>query len=216
MTSAADILRSAGITTKPTEPGRYYATCPQCSRSRQKRHQHLPCLGVTIDSNGVGWKCFHCGWRGGAFYDGRRTRCRASGRTGVAPAVPRTALKKTASQDEAQRTSHALRNSVNLGSNPSPPAIKKHRYFLRAGGISDSKTKRTIRNGKRTTDAQESAQRKTQFQRPPDPESRSPGAAETATGAKQVANQSHSKNIEPTAPVQVAERTAGVSCGGVR
>jgi hypothetical protein len=59
---------------------------------------------VTIDSNGVGWKCFHCGWRGGAFYDGRRTRCRASGRTGVAPAVPRTALKKTASQDEAQVT----------------------------------------------------------------------------------------------------------------
>jgi len=106
--TAGDVLREWRITPSSDAPGRYYTTCPQCSRSRQKRHQPLPCLGVTIDSNGVGWKCFHCGWRGGAFYDGRRTRCRASGR-GVAPAVPRTALKKTASQDEAQRTSHALR-----------------------------------------------------------------------------------------------------------
>jgi hypothetical protein len=107
--TAGDVLREWRITPSSDVPGRYYTTCPQCSRSRQKRHQHLPCLGVTIDSNGVGWKCFHCGWRGGAFYNGRRTRCRASGRTGAALAVPRTALKKTASQDETQRSSHALR-----------------------------------------------------------------------------------------------------------
>jgi hypothetical protein len=49
-----------------------------------------------------------------------------------------------------------------------------------------------------------------------DPENRSPGAAGTATGAKQVANQLHPKNIEPTAPVQVAERTIGMNCGRVR
>ncbi len=64
MTSAADILRSAGITTKSTAPGRYYATCPQCSPKRKPAHQKLECLGITIDEKGVAWGCNHCNWKG--------------------------------------------------------------------------------------------------------------------------------------------------------
>jgi hypothetical protein len=71
MTSAADILRSAGITTKFTGPGRYYATCPRCSLKRRPAHQKLECLGITIDEKGVTWGCNHCGWKGGNFYEPR-------------------------------------------------------------------------------------------------------------------------------------------------
>jgi 5S rRNA maturation endonuclease (ribonuclease M5) len=71
MTSATDILRSAGITTKFTGPGRYYATCPRCSLKRRPAHQKLECLGITIDEKGVTWGCNHCGWKGGNFYEPR-------------------------------------------------------------------------------------------------------------------------------------------------
>jgi len=69
MTSAADILRSAGITTKSTAPGRYYAICPQCSANRKPAHQKLQCLGITIDEKGVTWGCNHCNWKGGGSYE---------------------------------------------------------------------------------------------------------------------------------------------------
>lgn len=69
MTSAADILRSAGITTKSTAPGRYYAICPQCSADRKPAHQKLQCLGITIDEKGVTWGCNHCNWKGGGSYE---------------------------------------------------------------------------------------------------------------------------------------------------
>jgi Protein of unknown function (DUF3631) len=69
MTSAADILCDAGITTKSTAPGRYYATCPQCSPKRKPAHQKLECLGITIDEKGVRWGCNHCNWKGGGFYE---------------------------------------------------------------------------------------------------------------------------------------------------
>ena len=69
MTSAADILRSAGITTKSTAPGRYYAICPQCSANRKPAHQKLQCLGITVDEKGVTWGCNHCNWKGGGSYE---------------------------------------------------------------------------------------------------------------------------------------------------
>jgi putative DNA primase/helicase len=71
MTTPAEILRSAGITTESTAPGRYYAICPSCSRERKPPHQKLECLGVTIDDRGVKWGCNHCGWKGGEFYESR-------------------------------------------------------------------------------------------------------------------------------------------------
>jgi hypothetical protein len=74
MTSAADILRDAAITTKSTAPGRYYATCPQCSLKRKPAHQTLECLGITIDENGVAWGCNHCNWKGGGFYEPRPSK----------------------------------------------------------------------------------------------------------------------------------------------
>src|ERR1700757_3584275 len=68
MTSAADILRSAGITLQSTAPGRYYTACPQCSAKRKPAHQKRQCLGVTIDETGVRWGCNHCKWKGGRSY----------------------------------------------------------------------------------------------------------------------------------------------------
>ena len=69
MTSAADILRGAGITTKSTAPGRYYAICPKCSANRKPANQKLQCLGITIDEKGVTWGCNHCNWKGGGSYE---------------------------------------------------------------------------------------------------------------------------------------------------
>jgi Protein of unknown function (DUF3631) len=84
MTSAADILRSAGITAKSTAPGRYYATCPQCSAKRKAAHQKLECLGITIDDRGVTWGCNHCNWTGGGFYEPCPTKKNGGGSPFVA------------------------------------------------------------------------------------------------------------------------------------
>jgi hypothetical protein len=69
MTTAADILRSARITTKSTAPGRHYTTCPKCSLKRKPEHQKLECLGITINEKGVIWGCNHCDWKGGGHYE---------------------------------------------------------------------------------------------------------------------------------------------------
>jgi hypothetical protein len=74
MLSAAGILDCAGITLKSMAPGRYSTTCPQCSHTRRKRKD--PCLGVTIDGGGVGWRCFHCNWTGGKFFNSPRPTSR--------------------------------------------------------------------------------------------------------------------------------------------
>jgi hypothetical protein len=68
--SVSDILHTLGITLKSPAPGRYSTTCPQCSQTRRKRKD--PCLGVTIDGGGVGWRCFHCGWTGGEYFNSPR------------------------------------------------------------------------------------------------------------------------------------------------
>ncbi len=48
-------------------------------------------------------------------------------------------------------------DSVNLGSNPSPPANKKRRHFLHFWGVWRAWTSRTNRNGQRTPAAQKPA-----------------------------------------------------------
>jgi hypothetical protein len=92
MTSAADILRSAGITTKSDAPGRYYATCPQCSPKRKPAHQKLECLGITIDEKGVAWGCNHCNWKGGGFYEPRPAGKKNGG--GYSPVIAQYVYKQ--------------------------------------------------------------------------------------------------------------------------
>lgn len=71
MRTAADILAEHGLSIRSDAHGRYYTTCPQCSAKRTKAHQANKVLGVTIDGNGVQWGCNHCGWTGGAYYNGK-------------------------------------------------------------------------------------------------------------------------------------------------
>jgi hypothetical protein len=92
MTSAADILRSAGITTKFTAPGRYYATCPRCSLKRKPAHQKLDCLGITIDEKGVTWGCNHCDWKGGGFYESHPAEKKNGG--GYSPVIAQYVYKQ--------------------------------------------------------------------------------------------------------------------------
>jgi hypothetical protein len=66
MTSEALLLRY-GITLPSYAPGRYYSTCPKCSRDRSAANRDAKCLGVTIEANdAVHWGCNHCGWTGPA------------------------------------------------------------------------------------------------------------------------------------------------------
>ena len=68
-----DILIEYNIDWRSSAPGRYETTCPQCSHTRKKRNDR--CLGFTVyDDGGVGWKCFHCQWTGGASLKSLRTR----------------------------------------------------------------------------------------------------------------------------------------------
>jgi hypothetical protein len=65
--SAADILHDFRVSTPSSAPGRYYATCPECSHKRKQSNQKLKCLGVTIDERGVQFGCNHCGLTGAPF-----------------------------------------------------------------------------------------------------------------------------------------------------
>ena len=60
------MLNKHGITLKSYAPGRYYTTCPQCSKERRKPgHKSAGRLGVTIEADGrVMWGCNHCSWTG--------------------------------------------------------------------------------------------------------------------------------------------------------
>jgi putative DNA primase/helicase len=65
MNTAADIIARHGLQVPSTAPGRYYSICPECSSSRQKEHQKIKCVGVTINDRGGGhFGCNHCGWKG--------------------------------------------------------------------------------------------------------------------------------------------------------
>jgi hypothetical protein len=59
-----ELLAANRIELSSTQPGRYHATCPECSAKRTKPNQRKKVLGVTIDGNGAHWGCNHCGWTG--------------------------------------------------------------------------------------------------------------------------------------------------------
>jgi hypothetical protein len=69
--SASEILDEARIMLRNQRTGRNYTTCPQCSITRKRAHQKSKCLSVLIDSVGVQWRCHHCGWKGGKFYENK-------------------------------------------------------------------------------------------------------------------------------------------------
>jgi hypothetical protein len=63
--SPQELLAANGISLHSTAPGRYYTTCPQCSRDRTgAAHQRAKVLGVTIEGDSVRWGCNHCNWSG--------------------------------------------------------------------------------------------------------------------------------------------------------
>jgi putative DNA primase/helicase len=65
MSTPADIIAANGLQVPSTAPGRYYSICPECSSGRQKEHQKIKCVGITInDKGGVHFGCNHCGWTG--------------------------------------------------------------------------------------------------------------------------------------------------------
>jgi hypothetical protein len=47
--------------------GRKMYRCPQCSHMRVKKNQK--CLSVLADNDGFRFKCHHCNWCGGHFYE---------------------------------------------------------------------------------------------------------------------------------------------------
>jgi transposase-like protein len=69
MKSAEQILHEHRITLRFGAGGKYTTICPQCSHQRKKKRAR--CLSVRIDSEGVRFKCHHCGWQGGEFYEQR-------------------------------------------------------------------------------------------------------------------------------------------------
>src|ERR1700681_2224549 len=80
MRSAYEILADEHISTARTSIGHHYALCPKCSHLRKKKREK--CLSVKIDEAGVQYFCHHCGWHGGAFYDGKDPGRQAPGVAG--------------------------------------------------------------------------------------------------------------------------------------
>jgi hypothetical protein len=63
--TSRELLSTHGIELPNCGPGRYYTTCPQCSRGRSKEHRNNKVLGVTIEADSsVRWGCNHCNWTG--------------------------------------------------------------------------------------------------------------------------------------------------------
>jgi putative DNA primase/helicase len=67
--TAAEILAKQGIVA-PAAEGQSSATCPKCSHART-RHKSAKCLGIQVDDVGVRWRCNHCEWSGGEFFERR-------------------------------------------------------------------------------------------------------------------------------------------------
>jgi hypothetical protein len=70
MSTIADLLQQFDLHPPSAAPGRYYTTCARCSATRSRAHQNTKVLGITIDDKGVQFGCNHCGWTGGAYYNG--------------------------------------------------------------------------------------------------------------------------------------------------
>ena len=132
--TASEILGESRIATKSAAVGRYYTTCPQCSPNRQKAHQKLQCLGVTIGQEAVSFGCNHCGWTGGARY-GRPAATRY-GSLSPSPAV-------ADQNDEQQRTRIAL-ELWNASQDPRNTIVEKY-LVRRCGELPDELAGRVIR-----------------------------------------------------------------------
>ena len=62
MPTPQELLENLGFRLLTYLPGRYYATCPQCSAGRKVKHQRFKCVGITITTDKVFGGCNHCGW----------------------------------------------------------------------------------------------------------------------------------------------------------
>jgi hypothetical protein len=72
--------------------GRRYFRCPKCSYLRKKKRDKV--LSVLADGQGFQFKCHHCDWKGGYFYeDGPSTG--AQGRRGNGAAHDRARHGRT-------------------------------------------------------------------------------------------------------------------------
>jgi hypothetical protein len=71
MKTATQILAGLGIAqSRDRNASQYCARCPRCSDGRStKAHRNQKCLAVNIDRRGVRWRCHHCEWEGGQFFD---------------------------------------------------------------------------------------------------------------------------------------------------
>jgi 5S rRNA maturation endonuclease (ribonuclease M5) len=68
--TAAEILAKHGIVA-PAAEGQSSTTCPKCSHARKPQHRSAKCLGIQVDDVGVRWRCNHCEWSGGEFFERR-------------------------------------------------------------------------------------------------------------------------------------------------
>jgi hypothetical protein len=68
MKTASQILAEHRITLRTYREGvNVLGRCPKCSAARKKHN--LACLSVKILSDGVVWKCHHCGDEGGEYFE---------------------------------------------------------------------------------------------------------------------------------------------------
>jgi hypothetical protein len=122
--ATVDMLADNGIRLTSTAPGRYYTTCPRCSHLRQRAHQKLKCLGVTVGDDGAMFGCNHCGWTGG-------------GRAGFEPdpialAQARAEAEKRSRIASAERLDKAKwlwRQSVPIAGTPAERYLREARAY---------------------------------------------------------------------------------------
>lgn len=81
MSDPAAILAREGIRCASTL-GDHHATCPRCSHLRRKKTQR--CLSVTVTTEAVLWRCWHCDYRGGLNLDDTQSRSPALAHRGAA------------------------------------------------------------------------------------------------------------------------------------
>jgi hypothetical protein len=67
--TAADFCADEGVAVRGYGDGRQSTVCPKCSANRKAHNRRKRCLVVHVDSRGVRFTCFHCGWFKARFYD---------------------------------------------------------------------------------------------------------------------------------------------------
>src|SRR5262245_10656174 len=69
MPTVGDLCADEGVNVKGHCDGRQSTVCPKCSATRKAHNRRKRCLTVHIDSRGVRFTCWHCGWFKARFYD---------------------------------------------------------------------------------------------------------------------------------------------------